>query len=131
MIFFEATIGAIGFISSNTRIYNAHLVLISPTCKRENAGDHAKLIESMVKSCEAQLPGSLWSIASDGESQQGAALAKLTLTQKLSHDSPIYPLLSPLPFLNLLVGWHDVTCDKDYKHLFKRLRSLLLHMGGF
>ena len=85
----------------------------------------------MVKSCEAQLPGSLWSIASDGESQQGAALAKLTLTQKLSHDSPIYPLLSPLPFLNLLVGRHDVTCDKDYKHLFKWLRSLLLHMGGF
>src|SRR5260370_18096914 len=55
----------------------------------------------------------------------------LTLKQKLSHDSLIYPLLSPLPFLNLLIGEHDVTCDKDYKHLFKQLRSLLLHMGGF
>src|SRR5260370_35796008 len=55
----------------------------------------------------------------------------LTLKWKLSHDSPIYPLLSPLPFLNLLVGEHDITCNKDYKHLFKQLRSLLLHAGGF
>ena len=42
-----------------------------------------------------------------------------------------FPLLSPLPHLNLLVGDNDVTCDKDFKHLFKRFRTLLLWMGGF
>ncbi|KAF8321484.1 uncharacterized protein EI90DRAFT_3020264 [Cantharellus anzutake] len=56
----EATIGAIGFLSSSPQIYNAHPILILPTCKHEKAGDHAELIKSVAKSCKAQLPGSLW-----------------------------------------------------------------------
>jgi len=77
------------------------------------------------------VPGILWSVASDGKSHQGATLAQLTLKHPLNPNSKIFPLLSPLPHLNLLVGDNDITCDKDFKHLFKRFRTLLLWMGGF
>ncbi|KAG6917329.1 hypothetical protein DXG01_002900 [Tephrocybe rancida] len=39
-------------------------------------------------------------------------------------------LLAPLPLLNLEVGDDDLTCDKDYKHIFKCLRNLSLHVNG-
>ena len=70
------------------------------------------------------------SIASDGESRRGAAFILLTFKQQLSPESPIYPLLKPLTFLNLHVGDDDLTCDKDWKHVFKRFRNLLLRHRG-
>jgi len=89
------------------------------------------LIAKVVKACKAYAPGTLWSITSDGNSCRGAALAELTLKHPLSPTSRIHPLLSPLPNFNLLVGDNDVMCDKDYKHLYKQLRTLLLQAGGF
>ncbi|KAF8316237.1 uncharacterized protein EI90DRAFT_2945067, partial [Cantharellus anzutake] len=127
----EATIGAVGSLSSSARIYGSRPILISPTCKRENASSHAKLIEVVIEACRNDLKGPLYSLASDGESRRGAALAQITLKEPLSDTSPIYPLLSPLPLFNHLVGKHDITCDKDYKHLFKRLRTLTLRPAGF
>ena len=41
-------------------------------------------------------------------------------------NSSIYPILSPLKFLNLQVGDDDLTCNKDWKHIFKRWCNLLL-----
>src|SRR5262249_15303207 len=45
-------------------------------------------------------------------------------------NSPIHPLLANLPLLNLEVGEDDITADKDYKHVFKWLRNLLVHNAG-
>ena len=70
------------------------------------------------------------SIASDGETRRGNAFILLTFKRQLSHESPIYPLLKPLTFLNLHVGDDDLTCDKDWKHVFKRFRNLLLRHRG-
>lgn len=70
------------------------------------------------------------SIASDGESRRGAAFILLTFKHQLSSNSPIYPLLKPLTFLNLHVGEDDLTCDKDWKHVFKRFRNLFLRHRG-
>ena len=131
LIKLKATIGALGYLSASGRIYNSRPILISPTCKWENALSHAKLIGRVIQVCQAHAPGILWSVVSDGESRRGAALAQLTLKCPLNPNSKIFPLLSPLCHLNLLVGDNDVTCDKDFKHLFKRLRTLLLQMGGF
>jgi hypothetical protein len=39
-------------------------------------------------------------------------------------------LLKPLQLLNLYVGDDDLTCDKDWKHVFKRWRNLLLRQRG-
>jgi hypothetical protein len=69
-------------------------------------------------------------IASDGESRRGSAFAFLTFKKKLSPQSPIYPLLSPLIFMDLHVREDDITCDKDWKHIFKCFRNLFLQPRG-
>ncbi|RXW13089.1 hypothetical protein EST38_g12763, partial [Candolleomyces aberdarensis] len=65
-------------------------------------------------------------LTSDGESRRGSAMTILTCKQKLSPDLEIYQLLSGLPFMNLLVGDDDLIADKDWKHIFKWFRNLLL-----
>ena len=52
------------------------------------------------------------------------------MTSELSVDSPIYTLLQPLEFLNLLVGPDDITADKDPKHIIKRQRNALMRKKG-
>lgn len=69
-------------------------------------------------------------VASDGESRRGEALIQLTFKRELDTNSSIYPHLKPLPFMNLEVGDDDLTADKDYKHVFKRLRNLMLRTRG-
>jgi len=39
-------------------------------------------------------------------------------------------LLRPLKFLNLYVGDDDLTCDKDWKHVFKCWCNVLLRLWG-
>jgi len=70
------------------------------------------------------------SIASDGETRRGSAFILLTFKHQLPPTSSIYPILSPIRFLNLHVGDDDLTCDKDWKHIFKRFRNLLLRQRG-
>ena len=70
------------------------------------------------------------SIASDGETRRGLAFIRLTFKSPLLQDSPIYSILKPLNLLNLHVGDDDLTCDKDWKHVFKRWRNLLLRQCG-
>jgi len=70
------------------------------------------------------------SIASDGETRRGTSFILLTFKCQLSKNSPIFPLLRPLKYLNLHVGDDDLTCDKDWKHVFKRWRNLLLRQRG-
>ncbi|KAF8874102.1 hypothetical protein CPB84DRAFT_1817929 [Gymnopilus junonius] len=70
------------------------------------------------------------SIASDGESRCRQALVLFTFKKQLSQDSPIWDQLSSLEMMNLEVSDDDVTADKDYKHIFKRLCNLLLRETG-
>lgn len=72
----------------------------------------------------------LISLASDGESRRGKALTKLTYIAPLAPSSPIYAHLVHLELLDLFVGADDITADKDYKHVFKRLRNTLLREKG-
>ena len=72
----------------------------------------------------------LVSLASDGESRRGKALAKLTYIAPLAPTSPIYDHLIHLDLFDLFVGADDITADKDYKHVFKRLRNTLLREKG-
>ena len=70
------------------------------------------------------------SLASDGESRRGKALAKLTYVAPLASSSPIYDQLVHLDLMDYFVGPDDITADKDYKHIFKRLRNALLRENG-
>ncbi|KAF4596881.1 hypothetical protein EYR40_007427 [Pleurotus pulmonarius] len=126
----EATVGAIGLLCGDTRLYSARPILVSASCKRETGSEHAKLIQTCIDASKKTTYRTI-SIASDGESRRGEALIQLTFKKSLAESSPIYPLLSPLPFMNLEVGDDDITADKDYKHVFKRLRNLLLRSRGF
>jgi hypothetical protein len=48
----------------------------------------------------------------------------------LSHDSPIFPHLGGLEFMNFLTGEDEITCDKDFKHAIKCLRGLTMRDSG-
>ncbi|KAH9005732.1 hypothetical protein EDB86DRAFT_2795608 [Lactarius hatsudake] len=130
----EATVGAIGLLCKNSRFYSAKPFLISGSCKRETAEDHAKLIQTAlnaIKTVNTLSNARVVSIASDGEAKRGKALVLLTFKQKLSPSSPIYPWLSACALLDLHVGDDDITCDKDWKHAAaKRPRNALLREKG-
>jgi hypothetical protein len=129
----QATIGAIGILSDDNRVYASCVILISGDCKQETRPQHAVLIRKVLEAINSQKKNTnirIVSIASDGEARRGAALAELTFKKPLSPSSPIYEQLSPLTFMNLMVGDDDITADKDWKHVFKRLCNLLLRASG-
>ncbi len=69
-------------------------------------------------------------MASDGELRWGKALALLTECFLLSSSLPLYVHLGDLPLLNLMVGEDEITSDKDYKHVMKRLWHAYLCPNG-
>ncbi|KAF6745690.1 hypothetical protein DFP72DRAFT_1077229 [Ephemerocybe angulata] len=129
----EATVGAVGLLSDNNRTYAARGVLISADCKKEDGKKHAQLLQTTLDGVNQQKEKTktrIVSIASDGETRRGSAMVMLTFDKKLSPESDIYNHLSALPFMNFHVGEDDITADKDWKHVFKRLRNLLLRDSG-
>ncbi|KZW01716.1 hypothetical protein EXIGLDRAFT_580605, partial [Exidia glandulosa HHB12029] len=128
--------GEIHFASEGPGAAHAHgtrPIHISGSCKREDANEHEGLISAVLDGCRAttEIHGTRpYCVASDGESKRGKALNSLTLKHELPSTSKIRPLLEKLPLLNLHCGDDDLTADKDYKHVFKRLRGLLLRDAG-
>jgi hypothetical protein len=102
----------------------------------ETGKEHAHLIRTVLQAGKKyrEVNGITYrtvSIASDGEAKRGGALVEITMRWALRSTSPIYHQLKPLTFLNLLVGEDDITADKDFKHIFKRQRNLILRNKGF
>ncbi|EIW85618.1 hypothetical protein CONPUDRAFT_70379 [Coniophora puteana RWD-64-598 SS2] len=130
----EATVAAIGHIPSSPHSrMSACPILVSGTCKREDAVTHSRLLQTIIDACRAEsvkLAGRLYSLASDGETRRGAALVMLTMKKKLTAESNIYRYVGLLKLMNSWVGDDDITADKDWKHVFKRLRNLLLRLLG-
>jgi len=116
-------------MSEDHRLYGALPALISGQCGRESGIEHAAVIQTAMDGITKSNLRTI-SIASDGESRRGEALIHLTFKKELEKSSPIYPALSTLPLMNLEVGDDDITADKDYKHIFKRCRNLLLRDRG-
>jgi hypothetical protein len=120
-------------LCKDNRIYPGRPVLVSGDCKRESGEEHARIIETVLKGVNALQDKTklrIVSVASDGETRRGLAFILLTFKTPLLQTSPIFPILSPLKFLNLHVGDDDLTCDKDWKHVFKRWHNLLLRQCG-
>ncbi|KAH9014798.1 hypothetical protein EDB83DRAFT_2508640 [Lactarius deliciosus] len=131
----EATVAAIGVLSSDPREYAVRPILFSGTCKKETSEQHARVIKTVLNACNRQKRRNNATyrtvcIASDGEAKHGDALVIQTMTSELSVNSPIYALLRPLDFLNLLVGPDDITVDKDFKHIIKRQRNVFMRNKG-
>ena len=102
---------------------------MSGDCKRESGQQHAEVIKKVpkgVNNLKNKTQIRITSLASDGETRRGSAFVHLTFKCELSSQSPIFDLLQNLSFLNLFVGDDDLTCDKDYKHIFKRFQNLFV-----
>jgi hypothetical protein len=115
-------VAALGALTGQPRLYTARPILVSGTCKREDARQHAGLLKTALNTCESKsstVHGCIYCIASDGEAKRGAALVALALVHPLASTSPIYPQLHPLPLFNTLCGKDDLTLDKDFKHILK------------
>jgi len=69
-------------------------------------------------------------LASDGESRRGKALTNLTYIVPLAPSSPIYHQLIHLDLMDYFVRPDDITADKDYKHIFKRLQNAIIRKNG-
>ena len=126
---------AIGVLSSEPREYAVRPVMFSGTCKKETSEEHARLVKTVLEACNKQNERNnamyrTVCIASDGEAKCGDALVIQTMVSELSPYSPIYAHLRPLEFLNLLVGPDDITADKDFKHIIKRLRNAFMRAKG-
>ena len=131
-VIWQGTVGALGILSAESQVYSARPILISGSCKRETGSEHARLIRTTLEGIHTTKPKlRTICIASDGESRRGEALIIETSKHTLDPSSPIFRYLHMLPFMNLKVGDEDITADKDYKHVFKRLRNLMLHQRGF
>ena len=103
------------------------------SCKHETAEDHATLLQAIVDTTNDNQKLTrlrVVSLASDGESRCGKALAKLTYVAPLAPSSPIYDQLVHLNLMDYFVGPDNITADKDYKHVFKRLRNTILRENG-
>ncbi|KAJ7796470.1 hypothetical protein B0H14DRAFT_3158054 [Mycena olivaceomarginata] len=117
------------------RMYNPRPICISGTCKAEKGRQHANLLRKLLEAIQSRkVHGNITyrdiSVGSDGEATRGLALALEFMKHSLAPSSPIYPLLKPLQFMNLQVGPDDITPDKDYRHVIKALRSLLMRRMG-
>ncbi|KZW01881.1 hypothetical protein EXIGLDRAFT_590650, partial [Exidia glandulosa HHB12029] len=129
----EVTVAALGALSKGSRDSSARPILISGTCKRESGEQHATVIQTVLNACQRKtdkMHGYVMSAASDGESRRGRAFDILFQKRKLAQSAPSYEHLRQLRLFNLMVGEDDITLDKDYKHVFKRLRNLLLREKG-
>ena len=114
-----------------------HPILISGTCKKETGPEHAKVIQTALTAAKRTQNFQSFttyrtvSIVSDSESKHGDALVLLTMRETLNSQSPIYSQLHKLQLMNHLVGEDDITADKDFKHVFKCQRNLLMRNKGF
>jgi hypothetical protein len=129
----QATVGAVAILSPSSWLYSAQPIIISSSCKCEAANEHAKLIQTVLDATNARKDITrvrIVLIASNGESRQGKALAKLTYITPLACASLIYGLLAHLKLFDIFVGVDDIIADKDYKHIFKQLHNTLLCKKG-
>ncbi|PPQ92922.1 LOW QUALITY PROTEIN: hypothetical protein CVT25_006605 [Psilocybe cyanescens] len=129
----EATVGALGILSKDHQLYPARPILVSGDCKRKTGEEHARLIKTVLSGIDDQQEKTKLravSLASNGETRWGSTFILLTFKHELSPSSTIYPILHPIRFLNLHVGNDDLTCNKDWKHVFKCFRNLLLRQRG-
>ncbi|KAJ7749861.1 hypothetical protein B0H14DRAFT_3603375 [Mycena olivaceomarginata] len=130
----EATVAALGILSDETRLYAARPVLVSGDCKIESGVEHVHNVLNPtidgVNSKRELTKLRTVSLVSDGETRRAKAFIEKTFLRQLSPASNIYSLLKNLPLMNFWVGDDDITADKDWKHVFKRGRNLLLRKSG-
>ncbi|KAI0026478.1 hypothetical protein K488DRAFT_66505, partial [Vararia minispora EC-137] len=88
----EATIGALGVLTGESKLYSARPILASGSCKRETAEAHAVLIQRTLDALKARVSLTrtrIVCVSSDREARHGKALVQLTFKWLLAEGSPI------------------------------------------
>ncbi|KAL0960227.1 hypothetical protein HGRIS_011861 [Hohenbuehelia grisea] len=107
-------------------------LLAVPTCKREDAEDAESVLLLVVATWREHAGhiGDIWSVATDGDATRRAAGYSLLVKHKLSATSALHSSLSNMRGLNLYTGDLEVTLDFDFKHIFKRVSTLIRSQSG-
>ncbi|KAJ7089455.1 hypothetical protein C8R44DRAFT_892410 [Mycena epipterygia] len=108
-------------------------ILALPACKHMKADDSSTIYEVVTVAWDrlaAAKVGKVWSWATDGDMMRRVSGYKQFLSQKLSPTSPIYGMLAGMAGLNLYTGYNEITLDFDFKHIFKRICTLLRSTAG-
>ncbi|KAJ7504002.1 hypothetical protein B0H11DRAFT_2352998 [Mycena galericulata] len=108
-------------------------ILALPACKHMTAEDSTTIYQVVTKAWKmhaASQVGILWSWATDGDMMRRVAGYKEFLAHKLPSTSAIHGTLAGMVGLNLYTGLDEVTLDFDFKHIFKRICTLLRSVQG-
>ncbi|KAF8803285.1 hypothetical protein BYT27DRAFT_7110348, partial [Phlegmacium glaucopus] len=124
----KATVGALGILCKDHCIYPGQPLLVSSDCKWESGKEHANLIQTVLDSVNCLKEKTklhIVSIASDGETHHGSSFILLTFKQQLLCRTSLLYVLFVVVICYLTNGDDDLTCDKDWKHIFKGFQNLL------
>ncbi|KAL1703295.1 hypothetical protein EV121DRAFT_208304, partial [Schizophyllum commune] len=129
----EFTCAAISVLSEEG--YSAKPIHLSATCKQGDVCHSARLLLSCIEAWKRSewgesYVGPLWAISSDGDATRRAAMYMICMEKELSMDSGLYQRLHRCQGLNLFVGEGDITMDFDYRHIWKRICTLLCSKEG-
>ncbi|KAJ7934278.1 hypothetical protein B0H13DRAFT_1700536 [Mycena leptocephala] len=108
-------------------------ILALPTCKfvgpEESKLIYETVTETWLENAKDEV-GMPWSWATDGESSRRRAGYDTFVKHKLPRGSPIFGTLASMLGLNIFTGLHSITLDFDYKHVFKRICTLIRSAAG-
>ncbi|KAK7024312.1 hypothetical protein VNI00_016436 [Paramarasmius palmivorus] len=129
----EATVGAVH--CHRRRNYEANPLFLAATCKKRGWRDCLREIQTSMEAWKLSsfgeaLNGPIMTIASDGDATRRAALYMLLMQNKVVPGDALYKYVRDLLGLNLYTGRDGTTMDFDWKHLFKRLCTLLCSAEG-
>ncbi|KAJ7442126.1 hypothetical protein FB451DRAFT_1105911 [Mycena latifolia] len=108
-------------------------IMALPSCKHVGPEESSLIYETVTtvwNENAAKTIGPLWSWATDGDASRRKAGYDEFTKYKLSATSPLFGTLASMAGLNLFTGIFDVTLDFDYKHIFKRICTLLRSAAG-
>ncbi|KAK6987917.1 hypothetical protein R3P38DRAFT_3445739 [Favolaschia claudopus] len=108
-------------------------ILALPTCKSVGPSESSIIYETVTEAWvehAAAKVGMPWSWSTDGEASRRRAGYDNFVRYKLGPTSPLYGTLAGMAGLNIFTGLHSITLDFDYKHVFKRLYTLIRSAAG-
>ncbi|KAK7007144.1 hypothetical protein R3P38DRAFT_3403891 [Favolaschia claudopus] len=108
-------------------------ILALPTCKSVGPAESSMIYETVTEAWVEQAAakvGMPWSWSTDGEASRRRAGYEQFVRHKLGPTSPLFGTLAGMAGLNIFTGLHSVTLDFDYKHVFKRLCTLIRSAAG-
>ncbi|KAJ7429781.1 hypothetical protein B0H11DRAFT_2257746 [Mycena galericulata] len=106
-------------------------LLCAPTCKRETWEDMAALFRMILdvwdEAAKAAV-GEIWDFSTDGDPLRRKAGHNVFVQIELKSGDALFVVLSGLPGLNLFTGPSFILMTFDWRHILKRLCTLLRHI---